>query len=216
MSSLSPQEGEKRLRIAFIGLRGLPADLPKAGGGESGIEEIASRLVLRGHDVTVYCRWNYNRRPSTPYRGIRLISLPSIPTKSLDNVTHALVATLHVGFADTADIIQFAGMGTALFVPLAKLLGKKTAVAMDGLDWERPKWGRLARRALRLGAKIAFAWADAVHVDNAVAQRHFRELFRRSPDLITLAAEVRENPGADLLPSYGSRAEPLRALCRVC
>ena len=198
-----PPKGEEQLRLAVIGLRGLPADLPKAGGGESGVEEIASRLVLRGYDITVYCRWHYNRRPSTPYRGIRLVSLPSIPTKSLDNVTHSLLATLHVAFADTADIIQYSGMGTALFVPLAKLLGKKAVVAMDGIDWERPKWGSLARFALRLGAGMAFKWADAVHVDNAVAQRQFRELFGKSPELITLAAEPCEYPGSDSLAEFG-------------
>ena len=133
---------EQRPRVAFIGLRGLPADRPKAGGGETGLEEIASRLAPRGYDITVYCRWHYNRRPSTPYKGIRLISLPSIPTKSLDNVTHSLLATLHVAFADTADVIQYCGMGTALFVPLARLLGKKSAVAIDGVDWETSEVGK--------------------------------------------------------------------------
>jgi glycosyltransferase involved in cell wall biosynthesis/peptidoglycan/xylan/chitin deacetylase (PgdA/CDA1 family) len=167
------------------------------------VEEIASRLALRGYDITVYCRWNYNRRPSTPYKGLRLISLPSIPTKSLDNVTHSLLATLHVAFADTADVIQYCGMGNGLFVPLAKLLGKKSTVAMDGIDWKRPKWGSLARLALRLGAWMAFKWADAVHVDNAVAQRHFRELFGRSPELITLAAESCEYPGSGSLAEFG-------------
>ncbi|MCE5253879.1 MAG: glycosyltransferase [Actinomycetia bacterium] len=199
----SSPETERPPRIAFIGLRGLPADLPKAGGGESGVEEIASRLVLRGYDVTVYCRWHYNRRPSSPYKGIRLISLPSIPTKGLDNVTHSFLATLHVAFADTADIIQYCGMGTALFVPLAKLLGKRSVVAMDGIDWERPKWGPLARFALRLGARTAFKWADAVHVDNAVAQRHFHELFGKAPELITLAAEPCGYPGSDSLAEFG-------------
>ena len=195
--------GDKPLRVAVIGLRGLPADRPKAGGGERAIEEWSSRLALRGYDSIVYCRWHYNRRPSTPYKGIRLVSLPSIPTKSLDTLSHSLLATLHVALAGTADIIQYGGMGTGLLAPLGKLCRKKVVVAVDGIDWERPKWGPAARFALRLGARTAFRWADVVHVDNRIAQRQFGELFGRSPELITLAAEACDNPGSDLIAPFG-------------
>lgn len=203
LPSTHSSDAEKHLRLAIIGMHGLPADLPKAGGGERVTEEQASRLVLCGYEVTVYCRWHYNRRPVTPFKGIRLVSLPSIATKSLDMLTHSLVATLHVGLANTADVIIYHGMGAGIFVPLAKLMGKKTVVGMDGVDWERPKWGRLARWVLRLGAKASFKWADAIHVDNAVAQRRFGELFGRSPDLITLAVEPCGDPGSDRLAEFG-------------
>ncbi len=194
---------DKPLRVAVIGLRGLPADRPKAGGGERAIEEWFSRLALRGYDSIVYCRWHYNRRPPTQYRGIRLVSLPSIPTKSLDTLSHSLLATLHVALAGTADIIQYGGMGTGLLAPLGKLCRKKVVVALDGIDWDRPKWGPIARFALRLGARTAFRWADAVHVDNALAQRQFDGLFGRSPELITLAAETPDDPGSDALVRFG-------------
>ncbi len=38
---------EKQLRLAMIGMRGLPADLPKAGGGERETEAKATRLAAR-------------------------------------------------------------------------------------------------------------------------------------------------------------------------
>ena len=188
-------------------MRGLPSDLPGAGGGERETEEKASRLAQMGYDVTVYCRWHFNRRPSSPYKGIRLVSLPSIPTKNLDTVSHSLLATLHVALADTADIISFHGMGNALYVPLARLLRKKTVVYMDGIDWERPKWGWLARRALRLGARLAMRDADSVYVDNVASQRRFGELFGKPPEVITLAATAHEDPGTDLLPKHGLEPE---------
>lgn len=197
-----PAAGEPP-RVAVIGLRGLPADRPEAGGGERAIEEWFSRLALRGYDNVVYCRRHYNPRPSSPYRGIRLVSLPSIPTKSLDNLTQSLLATLHAVLTNSADIIQYGGMGTGLLTPLGKVLGKKTVVALDGIDWERPKWGPIARLILRLGARTAFRWADALHVDNAIAQRQFGDLFGRSPELITLAAEPHDNPGSETLGKFG-------------
>lgn len=41
------------MRIALLGTRGIPANY---GGFETFAEEISTRLVERGHEVTVYCR----------------------------------------------------------------------------------------------------------------------------------------------------------------
>jgi len=197
------QGNSKSLRLAFIGMRGLPADLPKAGGGERETEAKATRLAQRGHQVLVYCRWHYNRHPSSPYKGVQLLSLPSIPTKNLDTVSHTLLATIHTCITDSADIISYHGMGNALFVPLIKLARKRCVVYMDGVDWERPKWGWIARRALKLAAKIALRWADAVYVDNYSSQALFQKSFGKSLQVITLGADFWNDPGVDLLEQYG-------------
>lgn len=192
-----------RLRLAFIGMRGLPPNLPGAGGGEYETDAKARRLAARGHDVTVYCRWPYVRRPPQPYHGIRLISLPAIPQAGLEMLTHTPLATLHVLLTNMADIISYHGMGNALFLPMVKLAGKRAVVYLDGIDWERPKWGRLARRLLRRGAGAAFRWADAVYVDNATSQAEFERYFGSTPQVITLAAERWEEPGTDHLAGLG-------------
>lgn len=44
------------MRIAYLGQKGIPATY---GGIERHVEELATRLVHRGHDVTVYCRPYY-------------------------------------------------------------------------------------------------------------------------------------------------------------
>ena len=195
------------LRIAMIGMRGLPADLPKAAGGERETEAKAIRLAQRGHEVTVYCRWHYNRHPVSPCRSVNLVSLPSIPTKSLDTLSHTLLATLHVIFRNTADIISYHGMGNALFLPLVKLGGKKSVVYMDGVDWERPKWGKLARVMLKMAARLAFRMADVVYVDNRISQRIFSRLLGREPLVITLGADLWDEPGCNVLRSFGLEPE---------
>lgn len=193
----------KSLRLAFIGMRGLPSDLPKAGGGERETEAKATRLATRGHRVVVYCRWYYNRHPVSPYQGVNLVSLPSIPAKNLDTLSHTLLATLHVIFRNTADIISYHGVGNAVFLPLVKLGGKKSVVYMDGVDWERPKWNKLMRAGLKLGAWLAFRMADVVYVDNYASRRTFAKLFDRKPLVITLAADLWDPPGCELLSNFG-------------
>jgi glycosyltransferase involved in cell wall biosynthesis len=201
------QEVHKPLRVAMIGMRGLPADLPQASGGERETEAKATRLAQRGHQVTVYCRWHYNREPLSPWRGVRLVSLPSINTKNLDTLSHTLLATLHVVLLNTADIVSYHGMGNALILPLAKLGGKKTLVYMDGIDWERPKWGFFARLALQIAAFMAFKWADGVYVDNQYSAVQFHKLFGKTPEVITLASDVWEYPGSDRLCDFGLESD---------
>lgn len=194
--------GANRHRLAMIGSRGMPADLPKAGGGERETEAKATRLASRGHSVTVYCRWYYNRHPQSPYNGVNLISLPCIATKSLETISHTFLATMHAILFNTADIVNYHGMGNSLFLPLLKLGRKRSVVYMDGVDWDRPKWGVLARAVLKIAAKVTFQMADAIYVDNRASQRVFMQLFGREPVVITLAADLWDPPGSDILQKY--------------
>src|SRR3954465_8053531 len=58
---------EAPVRLAILGTRGIPA---RYGGFETFAEEIASRLVTRGIDVTVYCEANGDPQPPG-YRGVK-------------------------------------------------------------------------------------------------------------------------------------------------
>jgi glycosyltransferase involved in cell wall biosynthesis len=195
-------------RLAFIGMKGLPPDLPGAGGGERETDAKSRRLAARGHEVTVYCRHTYIKQPPADYEGVRLIGLP-VPVRraGLEAMSHTPLATLHAIFTNRADVLNFHGMGNGIFLPLAKLGRKKTVVYMDGIDWERPKWGRLARTMLKWGAAAAFRWADVVYVDNVASQREFADYFGKAPQVITLAADLWEPPGDDLLAGLGLQAK---------
>jgi glycosyltransferase involved in cell wall biosynthesis len=192
-------EHSNKKRLAFIGMRGLPPDLPGAGGGERETDAKARRLAARGWDVTVYCRWNYIKEPPDDYHGVQLISLPSLKSPGLESMSHTFLATLHALFTNTCDIVSYHGMGNALFLPLVKIGGKRSVIYMDGIDWERPKWGRMARILLKWGAASAFRWGDVVYVDNKTSQKEFESYFGKAPQVITLAAELWDQPGIDLL-----------------
>lgn len=197
----------KSNRLAFIGMKGLPPDLPGAGGGERETDAKARRLAERGWDVTVYCRWSYNRHPDPSYEGVRLISLPSLNAPGIEMLSHTFLATLHAIFSSKADVVSYHGMGVALYLPLLKLGGRRSVVYMDGIDWERPKWGKMARLLLKLGAEAAFRWADFVYVDNEASQKQFAEIFDRKPAVITLGADLWPDPGSDLLLKFGLEPE---------
>jgi hypothetical protein len=84
---------------------------------------------------------------------------------------------LHAIAFRKADLYHFHGMGNSLFLPLVKLARKRSVVTIDGPDWERPKWGRLARFVLKLSARLCVKYADALIIDNFSAQDYFEQHF---------------------------------------
>jgi glycosyltransferase involved in cell wall biosynthesis len=133
------------MKIAMLGIKGMPCPA----GAETVAEELGSRLVERGHEVVVYVRPNYTPRGQTSYRGMRLVHLPSIATKNLDAITHSFLASLAV-IKEKPDILHVHSTGSSIFSLHPRLLGIKTVVQSHGLDWQRAKWGKVARAYLKL------------------------------------------------------------------
>jgi glycosyltransferase involved in cell wall biosynthesis len=151
----------KPASIAFIGQRGVPATI---GGIEHHVEEIGSRLVERGHEVTVYTRANYTTDRVTEHRGMRVRYIPTAPTKHLEALVHSGLST---GVAmlpgrDRADILHYHAIGPSVFTPLPRALTRRGVVlTIHGLDYDRDKWGLGARTALK-----SAGWISA-HVPHA-------------------------------------------------
>lgn len=133
------------MKVAMIGLRGIPA---KSGGVETVVEHLAPELVKLGIDVTVYCRNPYCKERPKSYKGVHLRYLPTINTKFTEAIVHSFLATMHAVTKDY-DVIHYHAMGNALFSVIPRLFGKRTVVTLHGLDWQREKWGLLAKTYLR-------------------------------------------------------------------
>lgn len=102
-----------------------------------------------GHEVTVYCR-SYFTAALAEHNGMRLVRLPTIRSKHLETVIHTFLGTVHA-LTQRYDLVHYHALGPALFSFLPRLAGEKTAVTVQGLDWQRKKWGRLASAVLLLG-----------------------------------------------------------------
>jgi glycosyltransferase involved in cell wall biosynthesis len=193
-------EAEVGMRIAMMGSRGVPA---RYGGSETAIEEVGRRLVERGHQVVVYCRRHNNSATLRWHLGMERVVLPSAHTKNLDTPSHTLLSMMHALAFRKADLLHFHGVGNALFLPALRPLPTATVVTVDGPDWERPKWGGLARWSLRFSARLAVALADALIIDNRPSQRYFAEHFGTEGHYIPYGAYLVDEPEADALESFG-------------
>lgn len=166
--------GAKALRVAFIGGRGV---ISKYSGIETYYEEVGRRLAERGHQVSIYCRTYFTAPQGNDYNGIRLVRLPTIRSKHLETVVHTLLSTAHA-LTQGYDIVHYHALGPALFSWIPRIIGTKTAVTVQGLDWQRKKWGSLAQAVLRLGESASVKLPDATMVVSQALRARYRETRR--------------------------------------
>jgi len=104
------------------------------------------------------------------------------------------------------DVIHYHCLGPALFSFLPRLAGKKTVVTVQGLDWQRAKWGAIAARVLRWGEAAAVTLPNATMVVSKTLQRHYRDRYQRETIYVPNGAtSIRRRPVRrlrdwDLLP----------------
>jgi glycosyltransferase involved in cell wall biosynthesis len=166
----SPCPEKRKLSVAFIGGRGV---ISKYSGIEAYYEEVGRRLASRGHEVTIYCR-NYFTPAISQHNGMKLQRLPTIRSKHLETLVHTFLSTLHA-VSQPCDIVHYHALGPALFSFIPRMFGKKTIVTVQGLDWQRKKWGRLASAVLRLGERASVTLPNGTMVVSQALQQHYRE-----------------------------------------
>jgi glycosyltransferase involved in cell wall biosynthesis len=196
-----PERGiGRRLQIAIVGSRGIPHTYS---GYEAFIGEVAPRLVGRGHAVTVYCRKSLFEEKPRVYKGVRLIYLPSIETKTMGTLTHTLVSMCDVIFRGT-DVLFVVNVANAFHCVLPRLLGKKVAINVDGLDWKRDKWGPLAKKYFYWNAKhVGKICPNGVVTDAQEMQRIYLEEFGTRSVSIAYGANIETSTNADVVRKYG-------------
>ncbi len=155
----------------MLGTRGVPASYS---GFETCVEALGSRLVARGHDVTVYCRVPHIAYPETRYRGMRLIKLPTIRAKHLDTIVHTLLSSLDA-LVRRYDVALYFNVGNSPLTWIPRLAGQRVVINVDGLDWKRRKWGRFARWYIRACERWAARLSHRVVTDSRRVERYYRE-----------------------------------------
>jgi glycosyltransferase involved in cell wall biosynthesis len=173
------------MKLAILGTRGIPANY---GGFETFAEELAPRLVERGHDVTVYCRSNNVSYPHPIYKGVRLKILPTIGTKYLDTVAHTFLSVLH-SIPSRFDCILMCNAANALFAVIPRFTGTPVALNVDGIERKRKKWGAVGRAYYRLSEFLATIIPNVIVTDAAVIREYYLKTYRKSSVMIAYGAD---------------------------
>ncbi len=193
------------VRIAMIGTRGVPA---RYGGFETCVEEVGSRLADRGHDVTVYCRRPEGASGPDPveHKGMRLVTLPALRRRSLETLSHSALSVAHVLGRGTDAALVF-NAANAPLLPALRARGVPVATHVDGLEWQRAKWGGVGREYYRRAESLAVRWSDALIADAQGISDYYAAEFAAPTTLISYGAPLVDERKPDLLVPLGLRPQ---------
>lgn len=202
------------MRLAILGTRGIPA---RYGGFETLAEELSARLAARGHEVTVYTRPRYAQPGLTEWRGAKIRTLPTLSTKHLDTAVHGLISAIHAA-TKGYDAILVCNAANALSSMLPRSTGARIVLNVDGIEWQRAKWGAAGRLAFRVSERLAAAIPHTVVADARVIQEYYRERYGLRTAFIPYGGDLPAPKGNDTLERlrltpgryalYVSRLEP--------
>ena len=150
------------------------------------VEELATRLVRKGHEVDVYNRKGNNVLDSKiktkkikEYKGVKIKTIFTVNKKGLDALIYSFFATIIASFKKY-DCIHYHAEGSCAMLWIPHILKKRIIVTIHGLDWKRAKWGGFATKYIKFGEKLAVKYADEIIVLSNEMKKYFKEKYSRN------------------------------------
>ncbi|MBM2832857.1 MAG: capM 1 [Candidatus Brocadiaceae bacterium] len=191
-NSQSP-DSKARLKIAVLGTRGFPN---VQGGIETHCENLYPQLVKQGCEVIVFTRKPYMNPDIIAHEGVTLIPLPCPKNKFLETFYHTFFGVL-VARKFSPAILHVHAIGPSLMIPFARLLGFKVVMTHHGPDYQRKKWGKLAKFILKLGEYSGCKWAHEIICISESIANHVRERYGREASVIPNGVTIPERLETD-------------------
>lgn len=171
-----------KLKIAMLGHKRIPS---REGGIEVVVEELAIRMVEKGHSVTCFNRSGHNvagaefdRERYKEYKGVKIKEVFTINRRGLAAMTSSIFSSIAAAFGKY-DVVHIHAEGPAFMCWLPKLIGKRVIVTVHGLDHQRAKWGKFASAYIMMGEKNAVRFADEIIVLSSGVQKYFADIYGR-------------------------------------
>lgn len=198
---------KKKLKVAMIGHKRIPS---REGGVEIVVEELSTRMIDLGHQVTCYNRKGHHVSGSefdtttlSEYKGVQLKNVWTLDKKGLAALTSSFSASLKVAFGKY-DVVHFHAEGPCAMLWIPKLFGKRCIATIHGLDWQRAKWSGFASKYIQFGEKVAAKYADEIIVLSKNVQQYFQTTYQRKTRFIPNGVNrpiIRE--AREILDQYG-------------
>jgi len=195
------------MRISLVGTKGMSWGPHVFGGFETAVTELGPRLVEAGHEVTIYCRRHLYGAGvlADKVNGVQLRYIGGFESKNFGTMTNGVLSVADALRVGTDAVVLF-NTGLGFLIPWIRGAGCRAVMHLDGLEWQRGKWGWAARRVFELGARISAGFADELIADSREIQRVYGRRYGRSGVFIPHGARLVENIGDSMLAPHGIEA----------
>ncbi|HFP9148642.1 TPA: glycosyltransferase family 4 protein [Enterococcus faecium] len=197
----------KKLKICMLGHKRIPS---REGGIEIVVEELATRMVALGHEVTCYNRSGhhvsgkeFDQHKNKEYKGVKLKTIFTLNIKGIAAMSSSVFGGIRAAFGKY-DIVHFHAEGPCAMLWLPKLFGKRCVATIHGLDHQREKWNKFASTYIMLGEKCAVKFANEIIVLSESVQNYFEDIYGRKTRFIPNGVKKIEIKSAGLITEkYG-------------
>lgn len=181
------KKNTNKLKIAMLGHKRIPS---REGGIEIVVEELSTRMVALGHEVTCYNRGGhhvsgkeFDKKELKEYKGVKLKTVLTVNLRGVAAMSASVFASIRAAFG-RYDVVHFHAEGPCAMLWLPKLFGKKCIATIHGLDHQRAKWGKFASTYIMLGERCAVKFADEIIVLSEGVQKYFMDTYGRETKFI--------------------------------
>jgi glycosyltransferase involved in cell wall biosynthesis len=176
----------KRKKIALLCIRGLPAQY---GAYDQTSHELVTNEKCINYDFLVPCDKSMT---NTPYnqKNVKRIFLKK-RNGGFGTIVYGIKSTF-MSIVYGARTLVFFGYGLAPIFPFLRLLGIKVICNVDGIEWKRAKWGKLAKWYFKLCEYIS-AHSPILRVYDAKAIKdYYLEKHKANGKLIFYGSDTSE------------------------
>lgn len=165
------------MKIIIIGTRGIPNI---QGGVESHCEALFPLIKQKEIDITIVRRSHYviPENKIKEFKGIKLVDIYSPKIKSIEAIFHTVLSVIYAKYKGFK-YIHIHAIGPSLVIPFARLIGIKVIMTHHGPDYDRQKWGKLAKLSLKLGEWCAAKYANEIIVISETINKILNEKYKR-------------------------------------
>ncbi len=171
------------MKILITGTRGIPNIL---GGVETHCEHLYPIIAKeKDFDITLVRRSAYvtENNKIEEYKNIRIVDIYSPKKKSLEAIIHTFFAIVYARCKGVS-IVHIHAIGPAILAPFARLLRLKVVFTHHGADYNRQKWGKIAKWILKTGEKWGCKFANHCIVISQTIQRDIQKFNPKRISLI--------------------------------
>ncbi len=203
-------------KVAIIGTQGVPA---KYGGFESLVENLLGNNCPKDIEYTVFCSGKDMPERLPHYKGAELKYIP-LKANGMQSVPYDILSLCKVlkGY----DVVLVLGVSGCLFLPIFHILNsKRLIINIDGMEYKRDKWGKFAKKILKMSERMAVKYADFVITDNKAIQEYVAMEYGKDSKLIAYGGDhVLRNLPQEFIDStlqkYGLKKDDYAiAVCRI-
>ena len=171
-------------KISVVGTVGLPACY---GGWETLVDNI-TKFKSENIDYEVYCSSKEYTEKLSEYNGAKLKYLP-LSANGISSIFYDIISLIDC-WKTKPDVVLVLGVSGCLFLPIFNLFSNaKVIVNVDGIEWKRNKWNKLAKKFLKLSESVAVKNSDVIIADNKGIYEYLAQEYNKESVVIAYGGE---------------------------